>query len=142
MQKLFRSCIIFLTLILFLVTTGGNVFGYAWCFGVGHSRIEPVTPVGCADMNAECIDVSGVLSTGLTKNTHGHDNPCLDVLLSQGDALFSKRSAKVAKVVLDADIAPVLSSPDPRQSYKSVSYVSPARESQTLIAHRTVVLLN
>lgn len=141
MQKFFRTCIVFLTLLVFLVTASGNVFGYAWCFGDGHSRIEPITPVGCADKDAECIDVSSV-PTDLTKNTHGHGSPCSDVLLSQGHALFGKRSAQVAKFALDAKKTPVLASPDSRQSYKSVSYVSPARESQTIIAHRTVVLLN
>jgi len=141
-KRSLKSVIALFSLLMFLLTASGNVFGYTWCLGEEHSRVEQVIALGCADEEVVSTDVDIASFAGLAKKRHNHNRPCLDVLLAKDHAVVSKRGAKLAKVDFETRASLGTSVPYVRSALKRRPYVAPARESQTILAHRSVVLRN
>jgi len=146
MRTTLSKITILLLLPLFLVTSVNSALGYSWCFGAdGHVDVKYTTNDNCC---------SGELEPG-----PGHDRtvssgvqlrseqcgPCLDLLVQQGEAVFFKRLKKAPTLSLDA-YTPVSYDVSSRQSVNlivgNLASQPPPRISQTILAHRTVVLLN
>ena len=130
----------------FLAVSIGSVPGYAWCFGEdGHSEIEEATITGCSDNQIEPKEFVKYDTPSLHASENGHCGSCLDFSAQQSETVFSKRHKKILQTPTDAIILNVF----PQNFVKNVKLVAcnlasqpPPRISQTILAHRTVVLLN
>ena len=130
----------------FLFLSVGTAPGYAWCFGEdGHSAIEEATVAGCHDGQDKPGEAVRHDTQTLYNSDDEHCGPCLDFSLQQGETTFSKQFKKTSpppfKVTsLNSFTFAFV------QSAKLVSgnlaSQPPPRISQTILAHRTVVLLN
>jgi hypothetical protein len=136
----------FLLLPTFLFLSVGTAPGYAWCFGDdGHTAIEEATVAGCTDGQDELGEAVGYDTPTLHNSEGEHCGSCLDFALQQSEAYFSKRFNKALTAPIEVkslnDFTFAFA-----QSTKLVSgnlaSQPPPRISQTILAHRTVVLLN
>jgi len=137
---------ILLLLPLFLLTSVNSAMGYSWCFGAdGHVDVKYTTNDNCCSGDLETgpgHDREGSLGVQLRNEQCG---PCLDLPAQQGEAVFLKRLKKAPTLSLSA-FTPV--SYD--VSFKQIANLivgnlashPPQRVSQTILALRTVVLLN
>lgn len=133
-------------LIAFLASSFGDVFGYAWCVGDdGHVGIDYVTDKNC------CADEyinDRVIRSDVPAISHPygeHCGTCLDFPAQQGEAVFFKRLKRTSPAFVDAVTAKGFSQ-IPTQKLRLVGGrlmpLSQPRMSQTILAHRTVVLRN
>lgn len=147
MRLKFQKTIALLLLSAFLATsTVGNVFGCSAC--VGDERSERVT--SSADKGC-CID-------GLISNHEDGDDvifihnlgddqrgSCADCSTQQGSTVFSKRTNRVPTAVIPSIISrsfPQTATAKFKLVVGNLAPQPPTKTSQTLLAHRTVVLLN
>lgn len=146
-MKLKLTQIVGLLLIpVFLVVSIGSVPGYAWCFGEdGHSEIEEVVIAGCSDNQCEPKEFIKYEPPTLHGSENVHRGPCLDFSAQQTATFFSKRLRKIQQTPIDTinlDVFPQ----DFSRSFKlidgNLAPQTPPRISQTILSHRTVVLLN
>ena len=143
----YRYCsklVTYLLVTTFLVASAGTVFGYAWCFGDdGHVDVSYSNGGGCCDEDLEKRTADRYAVPTISQLSGDSCGSCLDVSAQQCGAVFIKRLKRVSitavatltansfspKMVLGAPWVARLASLSPR--------VSP-----TILAHRTVVLLN
>lgn len=129
----------------FLLVSIGSEPGYAWCFGEdGHSEIEQITAMGCGDNQEELKEAFKYDTTSLHNSDDECCGPCLDLSAQQHEATFSKRLKKLLSGPIDAISPNVL----PQVIDQSVELIAgnlasqpPPSISQTILAHRTIVLL-
>lgn len=135
-----------LLLTAFLVTSTGNVFGYAWCVGDdGHVEVSYAKADACCATDSENrYDDS---SNGIVISRFDGEGCglCLDFSALKSEAVFFKRLKRASTVFL----SPFSPDSSPAAAIQSVNLlvgnpVTPPlpRISQTILAHRTVVLLN
>ncbi len=131
------------SLLAFWVTGAGNTFGYALCFADdGHTRMEPASFNGCIDREPECSAVKAPQAADLSKRHSESARPCSDLLLGKNNLVVSKRNVKTVKhqLLQDFQALPLVS--NEIQASLVARVLQPSRVSQTILAHRTVVLLH
>ena len=130
----------------FLIVSIGSVPGYAWCFGEdGHSEIEEATIAGCSDNQFEPKEFIKYDTPTLHGSENEHCGPCLDFSAQQSETVFSKRLKKILQTPVDTikqDVSPQNFSQTVKLIAVNLASQPPPRISQTILAHRTVVLLN
>jgi hypothetical protein len=147
-MKLMKSSKIMALLLLaaFLVTSTGNVFGYAWCVGDdGHVEVSYSKADICCTIDSENRNDDSSNGTVISRFDGEGCGLCLDFSAQQSDAVFFKRLKRTSTVSL----SPFSSDSSPAAAIRSTKLlvanrVSPPlpRISQTILSHRTVVLLN
>lgn len=135
-----------LLLVAFLSTSMGTVFGYAWCVGDdGHVEVSYATGDVCCGEGLEGSIVDRFDASSTSQINSNGCGSCLDFSAQHNEGVFFKRIKRVststpgvlsvnslsAKTMQSARLAVANSMPQP-----------PPRIAQTLLAHRTVVLLN
>ena len=135
-----------LLLAAFLVTSVGSLFGYAWCVGDdGHVEVSYATGNGCCDDDRKQGAANQYDVPSVSRSSGDHCGLCLDFSAQQSEAVFFKRVKRTSMVSVEA-LPQISSIPNIIQSIQLVAdnAVSqlPPRIAQTILAHRTVVLLN
>ena len=135
-----------LLLPVFFAATVVSLPGYAWCFGDdGHVEIEYISGSDCAD-DACATNLSDTLSEStFSQPDEDHCGPCLDLDIQLNDATTTKRLENKAPVTLDAIAITSLPSPSAQTVKMVVGNLvpqPPPRIAQSILNHRTVVLLN
>lgn len=130
----------------FLVASIGSVPGYAWCFGEdGHKDFKKTAIVGCSDGQNETKDVVKYDTPSIYSSDDECCDSCFHFSAQQGEIVFSKQYKKPLQTTAD-EISLNVFSQSFAQSVKLVATnlasQPPPRISQTILAHRTVVLLN
>ena len=146
MNLAFSKIAILLLLPAFLIASVGGAFGYTWCFGDdGHVEVKYVTLDGCCDGDLENRTVASYDVPTIHQPDDDHCGSCLDFSTQQNEIVFLKRLKRTPSVSTKV-IAPDSSSPSLADNAKLVvghiMSLPPLRTSQTILAHRTVVLLN
>ena len=147
MRIKFQKTVALLLLSAFLATsTAGNVFGCTEC--AGDKRSQSVNGPEDKECGTDELiynhddshDVPALHQFG--DEQHGS---CLDCFTEQSSTVFSKRTKRIPNTAT----VPTITSGFPLTASTSVKLVvgyltpqPPTRTSQTLLAHRTVVLLN
>jgi len=135
----------FLTLALIpivLLTFSTSALSFVWCFGDnGQTRLEQASANGCFDCE-EVISTHGGETDSLSYKFDEKARSCSDFLLDKDNLVISKRSYKAADIPILGEYSVSLNfSPN-----VYIDQVFPALKSQrvsrTILAHRTVVLLN
>jgi hypothetical protein len=138
--------IAFLLLPVFFVATVVSMPGYAWCFGDdGHVDIEYIAGSDCAD-DALAANLSDKLyATSFSQSDEDHCGPCFDLDIQLNDATTTKRLENKAPVSLGAiaiTALPSLSAQTVKLLVGNLIPQPPPRIAQSILNHRTVVLLN
>jgi hypothetical protein len=133
-------------LIAFLASSFGAVFGYAWCMGDdGHVGIDYVTDKSCCTDDCKSNNVGRFDVLTISQRYGEHCGLCLDFSAQPVEAVFFKRLKRTQPAFTDAVTAKGFS-PIPTQNVSlnggSLVPQSQPRISQTILAHRTVVLRN
>ncbi len=143
MKRFYSNIIILLSILALMVTSVGNAFGFAWCYGDdGRTRVEQASVNGCADRQSECHPLDSYGPTSISVLDSEHPSSCSDVLIGSDEVVISKRIVKPLKLSLvdNVEVFPLkISDNQPRQLFP---VLSPQRVSRAILAHRTVVLLN
>jgi hypothetical protein len=126
-----------------LLTFSTSALSFVLCFGDdGYTRVEQASVNGCVN----CEEVSNThggykvnsLSTRVDKRTPS----CSDLLLSNDSLVYFKRSIKAADIPILEESRASLYTPSNVHSIPKATIVQLQRVSQTILAHRTIVLLN
>ena len=142
-----RHLVVFISLLVFLLTGQAGVQGYVWCLGEdGHTALEYAKNNTCnsgmtsvkQDCHLEAFTVPQDLSDG------DHCGPCLDIPASLEAHSFRYELHKYFDTSAELPLTICFSrSPVPVQVVINDHLDRPPpRISQTLLSHRTVVLLN
>jgi hypothetical protein len=143
MSRFYFNIIILLSISALLVTSVGNTFGYAWCYGDdGRTRVEQASVNGCADRQGECQPLPRNLPVTIAGPDSDHSPQCSDVLIGSDEVVVTKRSDKSLKLPIVSSPVVLLFSASDTQPNQFFTVLSPKRVSQAILAHRTVVLLN
>ena len=130
-------------MVTFLLVSTGSVFGYSWCLGDdGHVEVSYARGSGCCDVDLQARHTRATVSNVSSKRAETCGS-CLDFSVQQGDAVFFKRvkrSSMPAVATLSASVFSPGLTRDPLQVAPLASFAP--RLSQTILAHRTVVLLH
>jgi hypothetical protein len=143
----YRYCSKFVTYLLvttFLVASAGTVFGYAWCFGDdGHVGVSYSNGGGCCDEDLEKRTANRYAVPTISQLNGDSCGSCLDVSTQQRSVVFFKRLKRVSTSSVETLTANSFSPKRVQGApwVASLTSLSP-RVSPTLLAHRTVVLLN
>lgn len=135
---------LFVGLLVFFFTGQSGVQGYVWCLGEdGHTALESAENNSCASAAAkDCHADQGLAHDDLAQEDHC--GPCLDI----SESLEATSSRHQLDKFVDAPLGlPVtfqtLSDPAlAKVLTKNLLAKPPPRTSQTLLHHRTVVLLS
>lgn len=146
LKRTSRPIVAFVSLMLFLVTGQVSVQGYVWCLGEdGHAALEYAENNSCgAEPEArqqDCHDEENALSD---LGQDEHCGPCLDIPATLEVTSFHDKYQKNLQAPPGLPItAQSLSSLAFSQALSTNQLAQPPpRVSQSLIAHRTVVLLS
>ncbi|MBE0575688.1 MAG: hypothetical protein IH613_07300 [Desulfuromonadales bacterium] len=129
----------------FLATSVGNVFSYAWCVGNGsHAGSDYVTDKGyCADVCKS--DKLGRYDVPATNQSSEHCSLCLNYSAQPVDVVFLKRLKRITPVskvtVSPGGVARIAVNKVDTVAGNLIPQPQP-RVSQTILAHRTIVLRN
>ena len=128
----------------FVMASAGTVFGYAWCFGDdGHVEVSYSSGVVCCDEDLENRTADRYIVPTISQSSADSCGSCLDVSTPQCGAVFLKRLKQVSSTSV-ATVSTNIFSPKMVQGAPwsaKLTSLSP-RVSPTILAHRTVVLLN
>lgn len=146
MPLAFHKIAVLLLLPAFLLINVGEAFASVWCIGNdGHVKVELTVSNSCGDPDIEEGNSVGHNVPTMFQSGDDHCGPCLDFSAQQSSTVFFKRFKVPPTVSIDA-ITPNIF---PRSSVHTVKLVvdnlmpqPPSRTSQTILALRTVVLLN
>jgi hypothetical protein len=138
--------LIFLLMPVFLVASVVGALGYTWCFGDdGHVDIKYATVDSCCDKGSGSRDAARYEGTTIHQPVDDHCVSCLDFSTQQDEAAFLKRIKKVlsfsAKINAPSSFS-MVSTQDAKMVAGHLMSQPQPRTSQTILAHRTVVLLN
>ena len=90
-----KKILIALSIIVFLVTSAWNTFGYAWCIGDdGHAQVEQVFANGCTDRPVECHYVESYGPESLFEEDTGRSRSCYDVVIGEDEVKSGKVKVK------------------------------------------------
>jgi len=143
----YRYCLKLVTYLLvttFLVASAGTVFGYAWCFGDdGHVDVSYSNGGGCCDEDLENRTADRYSVATISQSSGDSCGSCLDVTAQQCSAVLVKRLTRVSTPSV-ATLATNSFSPKIVHGTPWVAKLTShsPRVSPTILAHRTVVLLN
>lgn len=130
----------------FLIASAGDMLDYTWCLGDdGHVEIKYVTSNGCCDSNFENSHISRSEVATLHQSSDNHCGSCLDFSTQPNEAVFAKRLKRVSSNPIKAITAngfPSISAQNAKLVVSNLASQPPPRISQTILAHRTIVLLN
>ena len=134
-----------LLLAVFLVASLGTALGYAWCVGSdGHVEVSYANDSNCCVEDLKSQSVNRYDAPTVSHGSGESCSLCLDFTAQQYDAVFFKR-VKITPVTavapLPLDVFPSKVSQGARL-VASLDLQSPPRVSKTILAHRTIVLLN
>ena len=126
-----------------LLTFSTSALSFVWCFGDnGQTRLEQASANGCIDCEEVISTHGGGEVDSLSYKFDEKARSCSDILLDKDNLVISKRSYKAADI-------PILGEYRVSLNFLPNVYIDqvpPAsqsqRVSQTILAHRTVVLLN
>jgi hypothetical protein len=146
MNLAFSKTAILLLLPVFLIASVGGAFGYTWCFGDdGHVEVKYVTLDGCCDGDLVNSDVARYDVPTIHQPDDDHCGSCLDFSTQQNEIAFFKRLKRTpsvsTKVIAPNGFSPILAD-NAKLVVGHLMSQPPLRTSQTILAHRTVVLLN
>ena len=139
--------IAFLLLVAFLATSSVNVFGSGcvWCVGDnGHLGIDFFTDKSCCSDDYQG-DKSVRYDLPAIGQSSEHCSFCLDFSAQQGEAVFSKRLKRIPTTLSDTVFLKGLRQIVSGNENRGAGHLMPRsqpRISQTILAHRTVVLRN
>jgi len=145
MRLIVTRIIVLLLLPAFILTSASEVLGFAWCVGNdGHVEFERGTRHNCGDENFTDENFGRNDARIILGTNYECCGPCLDLSI-QNEAYIIKRLKKTSVAPSDAISQNVF----PRNTIQSTKLLvgnlitqQPSRISQTILAHRTVVLLN
>lgn len=146
MKRIYPSKLEVLSLLVaFLVASVGTVFGYSWCVGDdGHVEVSYTKDSNCCvdEFNSHTVDRYDVPALGQPNGDAC--GLCRDFSAQQNDAVVFKRVKKVSTFPVAALSSETLSLKAGLIAQKGAFNLAlqPLRVSQTILAHRTVVLLN
>ena len=119
--------------------------GYAWCFGDdGHSAIEKVKVAACTDGQDELGEAVGYDTPTLHNSEDEHCGSCLDFVLQQSEAYFSKRLNKALTAPIEVKSLNDFTFAFAQRTklvFDNLAPQPPPRISQSILEHRTIVLL-
>lgn len=135
-----------LLLVALLLTSVGVLFGYAWCVGIdGHVDASYATASRCCADDAVLGVAHRYTAPSISRSSSNPCGVCLDFTVQQCEAVFSKR----AKRLSTASFAPSSTNDSNSSAMLSLRLRAgkvlpqlPLRIAQTLLALRTVVLLD
>ncbi len=135
-----------LLLVAFLSTSMGTLLGYAWCVGDdGHVEVSYTTGAGCCADDLDGATVDRYDAPSLSQANAKGCGLCLDFSAQQSEGVVFKRIKRTSTASLGV-LSANSSSAKTMQNTKLVAVdlmpQPPPRIAQTLLAHRTVVLLN
>jgi hypothetical protein len=145
MRLIVARIIVLLLLPAFILTSASEVLGFTWCVGNdGHVELERGTGHDCGDENFASENYCKNASPIIFGTSYECCGPCLDLSL-QNEAYIVKRLKKITVAHSDAINLNVF----PRNAVRKTNLLvrnlitqHPPRISKTILAHRTVVLLN
>ncbi len=130
----------------FLIASAGDMLGYTWCLGDnGHVEVKYVTSNSCCDTNFEDSHSVRPGVATLHQSSDNHCGSCLDFSTQPNEAVFSKRLKRVSSDsinTISSNSFPSISTQNAKLVVGNLALQPPPRISQTILAHRTVVLLN
>lgn len=144
MRLILSRILVAVLLPVFLLTCVGSAFGFAWCIGEdGHVEIERVAGNGCGDDDFESKGVVSHKTPTIQYPSYDHCGPCLDLSM-QNNIFTAKRLTKITSTPSDV----IILNGFLETSIQSIKLVvgnlapqPPPRISQSILAHRTIVLL-
>ena len=137
--------ITFLLLSAFLLASTGNLFGLAWCVGNdGHVEVSYSNADNCCAKDSARRGADRYGLTNIRQSDGENCGLCLDFSTKPGEAVFLKRlkrntTASIAAIFPNRIFASTIEST--RLPVSKRVPRSPTRISQTILTHRTVVLL-
>lgn len=147
MRLKFQKTLALLLLSAFLVTsTAGNVFGCTECAGdewsqrVNASVGKSCCPDDLINNHDDSHDVPAINQFAAEQHAS-----CPDCTTKQGSTFFSKRTKRISTAATTATISnnfPLTAATSVKLVVGNLAPKPPTKTSQTLLAHRTVVLLN
>ena len=145
MRLIVTRIIVLLLLPAFILTSASEVFGFSWCVGNdGHFELERGTGHDCDDENFVNENFGKNVAPIIPGTSYECCGPCLDLSIPN-EAYIVKRLKKVSVAPNDAISLNIF----PRNTIQIAKLLvgnlitqHPPRISQTILAHRTVVLLN
>ena len=143
MKTLFlKSLTITLIPIVFL-TFSTSALSFVLCFGDdGHTRVEQASVNGCID----CEELSSTHGEGevgsLSYKFDEKTRSCSDLLLDKDNLVISKRSFKAADIPILKECRATLYLSQNDDIDQFTPSLRLQRVPQTILAHRTIVLLN
>ena len=136
-----------LLLVAFLATSSVNVFGYgyAWCVGDdGHVGIDSFTDKNCCTDDCQGVKAVRPELPAISPSSE-RCGLCLDFSAQQSEAVFLKRLKRIptnsSDTVSPKSLTEIARGNDNRVAGSLMPRSQP-RVSQTILAHRTVVLRN
>jgi hypothetical protein len=142
----FWNKIALLLIPVFFVATVVSMPGYAWCFGDdGHVDIEYIAGNGSADAASATNHSDKHGEPSLSQPDADYFGPCVDLDIQLNDATTIKRLENKAPVSIDAiaiTSLPSLSAQTIKMVVGNLVPQPPPRIAQSILNHRTVVLLN
>lgn len=141
-----RYSVSLIALLIFLLTGQTGVQGYVWCLGEdGHTELEYAEYVTCGSAEAERMQDCHA-GDGLTENhvDEDHCGPCLDIPTFLEAASRRNLDDLAFKTPLPVPRFVGITTPAVVQQafVGNLRAQPPPRISETIRAHRTVVLLN
>ena len=147
MRLKFQKTVALILLTVFLaVSSAGSVFGCSECVdGEKSQRVNTSVSKCCCtndlrNSHGDSHDVPVIYQLG-----DEHQGSCLDCSTLQDSSVFSKRTKRIsaaATIAAISNYSPLTAAKDARLVVGNLATQPPTRTSQTLLAHRTVVLLN
>jgi hypothetical protein len=132
---------------LFLITGIVSVLGYVWCLGSdGHIGVEVSSVNGCSDEDVESRNVFRLAVPSIEQSNAGCSDSGLDftVHVQQAEATFLKRFENIPLISVDTVPSNAFSSlvaQNTKLIVDNLALKPPSKISQTILAHRTIVLL-
>ena len=130
----------------FFLASIGSAPAYAWCFGEKiHLEIEEKKISGYVDHQKESKEAAKYDIPSFYSSDDKHCGTCFHFSAQKNEAIFSKKLEKLPNVTEDVTNPYVLAHVITRKGdlvAVNLAPQPPPRISQTLLAHRTVVLLN
>lgn len=134
-----------LLLAVFLIASLGTALGYAWCVGDdGHVEVGYSIDSNCCVEDLKSHSVNRYDAPSIRHASGDSCDLCFDFTVQQYDVVFFKR-VKRTSVSAVAPFPSNVLSPNMVQNAQlvaSLALQSPPRVSNTILAHRTVVLRN
>ena len=142
----FSKIAILLLLPAFLIASAVDMLSYAWCSGDnGHAESEYVTAEGCCGSDFQNCHIGKHDIATIHQSTDEHCGSCLDFNAQQSEVVLLKRLKRIPSVsfgTITSNGFPTISAQNANLVAGNLASQPPPRISQTILDHRTVVLLN